>query len=408
MQMSNAHEKSFLVLSRQPLLQRMIPTWEKVSKMIFFEKLQNLAAKIKQQGSSIQTEEATKNAFVMPFINQILGYDVFDPNEVIPEFTADVGIKKGEKVDYAIKNGGEIRILIECKKYGEDLAVTHASQLYRYFSTTSARIAILTNGQCYRFFTDLDAPNKMDEKPFLELDLLDIDEYNIPELSKLTKSDFNVESVINAAGELKYLSQIKKFLQAQFANPDEAFVKFIASQIYEGSVTQKIRDQFMDLTQKAAGQFLNDQVNERLKSAINRSEKSAGAEDRSADENTNLNEGEPEDERRPVSPEELDAYNIIRAIAWSVMDINRLAQRNAQSYSAILSDDNNRKPICRLYFNRSHKYIGVFDGNKKETRFPLANVNEIFGWSEKIKEVCEFYASQGAKEKYSELDAIAA
>lgn len=376
--------------------------------MNFFEKLQNLAAKIKQQGSSIQTEEATKNAFVMPFINQILGYDVFDPNEVIPEFTADVGIKKGEKVDYAIKNGGEIQILIECKKYGEDLAVTHTSQLYRYFSTTSARIAILTNGQCYRFFTDLDAPNKMDEKPFLELDLLDIDEYNIPELSKLTKSDFNVESVINAAGELKYLSQIKKFLQAQFGDPDEAFVKFIASQIYEGSVTQKIRDQFMDLTQKATGQFLNDQVNERLKSAINRSEKSVGAEDRSTDENANPNEGEPEDERRAVSQEELDAYNVIRAIAWSVMDIKRLAQRNAQSYSAILADDNNRKPICRLYFNRSNKYIGVFDGNKKETRFPLANINEIFDWSEKIKEVCEFYASQGVKEKYSELHAIAA
>jgi hypothetical protein len=143
--------------------------------MEILEKLNSLSDKVKQQASLIQTEEATKSAFVMPFINQILGYDVFDPLEVIPEFICDVGTKKGEKIDYAIIKSNEIQILIECKKIGELLNVNHASQLFRYFHVTSARISILTNGQVYKFFTDLDAPNKMDEKPFLELDLLDID-----------------------------------------------------------------------------------------------------------------------------------------------------------------------------------------------------------------------------------------
>ncbi|HFM0609703.1 TPA: type I restriction endonuclease, partial [Escherichia coli] len=150
--------------------------------------MNSLSAKIKQQAGVIETEEATKNAFVMPFINNVLGYDVFDPTEVIPEFVCDIGTKKGEKIDYAILKNSEVQILIECKKIGDPLNINHASQLFRYFHVTNARISILTNGQVYKFFTDLEAPNKMDEKPFLEIDLLDLDETVVPEIKKLTKS----------------------------------------------------------------------------------------------------------------------------------------------------------------------------------------------------------------------------
>ncbi|TWY24947.1 type I restriction endonuclease, partial [Escherichia coli] len=160
----------------------------------------SLSAKIKQQAGVIETEEATKNAFVMPFINNVLGYDVFDPTEVIPEFVCDIGTKKGERIDYAILKNSEVQILIECKKIGDPLNINHASQLFRYFHVTNARISILTNGQVYKCFTDLEAPNKMDEKPFLEIDLLDLDETVVPEIKKLTKSAFDLESIINAAG----------------------------------------------------------------------------------------------------------------------------------------------------------------------------------------------------------------
>lgn len=97
------------------------------------DRLKSLANKIESQRKSIETEEATKNAFVMPFISMVLGYDVFNPSEVVPEFTADVGIKRGEKIDYAIVNGGDVQILIECKKIGSQLSVNQASQLFRYF-----------------------------------------------------------------------------------------------------------------------------------------------------------------------------------------------------------------------------------------------------------------------------------
>ena len=120
--------------------------------MEFTEAVSQIAAKVKDLKDGIQTEEATKNAFIMPFIGQVLGYDVFNPNEVIPEFTADVGVKKGEKIDYALVQDGQVQILIECKKVGQPLSLENASQLYRYFACTKARIGVLTNGQVWNFY----------------------------------------------------------------------------------------------------------------------------------------------------------------------------------------------------------------------------------------------------------------
>jgi hypothetical protein len=348
--------------------------------MEFEEKLAGLAAKIRQQASAIQTEEATKNAFIMPFIQSVLGYDVFNPLEVVPEFTTDIGTKKGEKVDYAILKDGKIQILIEAKKIGEPLNINHAGQLFRYFHVTTARISILTNGQVYKFFTDLDAPNKMDDKPFLEFDLLDIDDHAVPELQKLTKSAFDVESIISSAGELKYVGQIKRELTSQFANPDEDFVKFFAGRVYEGAITQKVRDQFATLTRKATAQFLSDQVNDRLKSAMSGSSQSIIISQGKPESPTPAG-SEPElDEKDKVvtTQEEIEGFNIIKAIVRTEVEARRIVPRDTQSYFGVLLDDNNRKPIARLHFNRSQKYLGVFDSDKKETRHPIDSLDDIF------------------------------
>jgi len=205
--------------------------------MEFAERLAALALKVRNQREAIQTEEATKNAFIMPFISTILGYDVFNPLEVVPEFTADLGLKKGEKIDYAIMRDGEVQILIECKKSTEPLKIEHASQLFRYFAVTNARIAVLTNGETYHFYTDLDAPNRMDEKPFLVLDLADIDETLLPELMKLTKDVFDLDSIISAAGELKYVGALKRAIAAEFREPTPEWVKLLTRRVYDGMFT---------------------------------------------------------------------------------------------------------------------------------------------------------------------------
>lgn len=360
--------------------------------MEFLEKLTSLASKVRLQGAAIQTEEATKNAFVMPFINTVLGYDVFDPQEVTPEFVCDVGTKKGEKIDYAIMKDGEVQILIECKKIGESLSINHASQLFRYFHVTSARISILTNGQVYRFFTDLDAPNKMDEKPFLELDLLDIDEYSVPELIKLTKSAFDVDSIISAAGELKYVSQLKKLIGAQVSKPEDDFVKFFASRVYEGVITQKVREQFFELTRKALAQFLNDQINERLKSAMSGAiQPTLTSLSVASSTNPDIQEQNEAEDKILTTLEELEGYHIVRAVVRSVVDAKRIVQRDTQSYFGILLDDNNRKPICRLHFNRSQKYLGVFDEEKNETRHAISSIDEIYEYADQLKKTVGYY-----------------
>ncbi|WP_407218095.1 type I restriction endonuclease [Enterobacter hormaechei] len=357
--------------------------------MEFTERLNALSTKIRQQIEVINTEEATKTAFVMPFIHNVLGYDVFDPSEVTPEFVCDIGTKKGEKIDYAIMKNNDVQILIECKKIGESLHINHASQLFRYFHVTNARISILTNGQIYRFYTDLDAPNKMDEKPFLEVDLLDIDENVIPELKKLTKSSFDLESIINAAGELKYVSQIKRILHTQLNNPEDDFVKFFASRVYDGMLTQKVRESFQNLTKKAASQYINDQVNERLKSAITGI---TPAVVEAPTETQQSEDDEQKDESEIITTlEELEGFHIVKAITRAVLKAPRITHRDTKSYCGILVDDNNRKPLCRLHFNRTQKYIGLFDLEKNETRHPISTVDDIYSFADILKATAALY-----------------
>ncbi|GAA3703509.1 type I restriction enzyme HsdR N-terminal domain-containing protein [Arthrobacter ginkgonis] len=356
--------------------------------MQFAERLAALAAKIRQQRDIIVTEEATKNAFVMPFISTILGYDVFNPLEVVPEFTADVGIKKGEKIDYAIVRDGEVQMLIECKKSAGDLRIEHASQLYRYFAVTNARIAILTNGEVYQFYTDLDAPNRMDSKPFLVLDMADIDETLIPELMKLSKAEFDLDSIVSAAEELKYVGQLKRTITGLFQEPTDEWVKFLTSKVYEGAFTARVREQFTGLVAKASRQFLSDQVNDRLKAALGESPIPSPDTATLAASVTSESAVEADlaaDDSVETTLEELEGFQIVRAIVCSEVKPQRIVHRDAKSYFAILLDDNNRKPIARLHFNRSQKYLGVFDADKAETRHPIDSLDEIYNFADELR-----------------------
>ena len=170
--------------------------------MDFKDILRQLSERIEKLRDNLQTEEATKNALIMPFI-QAMGYDVFNPLKVIPEFTCDIGTKKGEKIDYAIMRDNEPIILIECKHWCDTFTLAD-NQLLRYFHVSSAKFGMLTNGIIYRFYTDLDQANKMDEKPFLEVNMLDLRDNQIEELKQFHKSYFDVDKILSTTSELKY------------------------------------------------------------------------------------------------------------------------------------------------------------------------------------------------------------
>lgn len=356
--------------------------------MEFEEAIAQLSEKIETLKDSIETEEATKTAFIMPFIGNVLGYDIFNPNEVVPEFTADIGVKKGEKVDYALVLDNQVQILIECKKIGSTLSLENASQLYRYFACTRARIGVLTNGQVWNFYMDLDEPNKMDSKPFLVLDLLDIDKTILPELGKLSKPAFDIESIASTAEELKYVGALKRAVAEEFKSPSDDFVRLLTSHVYDGAFRQSVMAKFRPLVEKALRRYLNDQVNDRLTTALGADDIKVGmpAESDTDDESAQEKQGQSQGDGLITTEEEIAAYRIVKAIACSDVDPSRITMRDAKSYCAIFLDDNNRKPIARLFFNTRQKYIGLFDESHDCTRVRIDDLNGIYAFAEQIRE----------------------
>lgn len=351
------------------------------------DNLLSLSEKIPQMKEKISSEEATKNSLVLPFISA-LGYNIFDPTEVIPEFTADVGSKKGEKVDYVISINDQPVFLFECKWCGTNLNEVNASQLRRYFHVTDARIGILTNGITYQFFSDIDESNKMDEKFFMELNLENIDETLIPEVEKLSKAGFELESMLSTANDLKYSRQIKNLIASEFSNPSPDFVKYFTSQVYHKKIMPSVLEQFTPLTKKALHMFLNSKIDERLKSALTREE--APEEDKEGSEDETANQIDVKD-GVVTTDEEIEGFHIVRAIVAKKIDPERITQRDTKSYFGVLIDDNNRKPVCRLHFNSRQKYLGLFDSDKNETKVPIDKLTDIYKYSKELNEKAESY-----------------
>ena len=361
--------------------------------MDFKDTIKQLADRVIKLKDNIQTEEATKNAFIMPFINA-LGYDVFNPLEVIPEMTCDIGTKKGEKIDYAIMKDDQPILLIECKHWKQDLNL-HDNQLLRYFNVSKAKFGLLTNGIIYRFYTDLKEPNIMDDKPFLEVDITDLRDNQIEELKKFHKSYFDVDNILSSASELKYMGELKTIIQNEFNSPSPEFVKMLATRVYDGRMLQNVVDQFTELVKRAIASHVNDIINERLKGALtvneSKSDSSAKPSESNQPEQSSPIQG---DSKIVTTEEEMDAYRIIKAICRQKVEVSRIAFRDAQTYFSVLLDDNNRKPICRMYFNTGTKYVATIDENKKDVKHIIENLDDLYQYTDEYFKTIEMYENK--------------
>lgn len=356
--------------------------------MDFKDQFKQLAERVSNHRELILTEEATKNAFIMPFI-QLLGYDVFNPLEVVPEMDCDISKKKGEKIDYAIMKDGEPVMLIECKHWNQDLNL-HDTQLSRYFVSSKARFGVLTNGIVYRFYTDLEKVNIMDKLPFLEIDIEKARDAQIEELKKFHKSYFEVDNILSSASELKYMSELRNVIKAEFQSPTSDFVKFLAKRVYSGTITQKILDQFSDLVRRSISLYINDVISDRLNVAIQSTEEKRVKKEPQADLPKDIEK--PDDDNKIVTTEEeLEGFYIVKSILRQFIDADRITYRDVQSYFGILIDDNNRKAVCRLYFNTSKKYIGIFAPDKTESRHLISSLDEIYSFQDELKNAISKY-----------------
>ena len=348
--------------------------------MDLIEQLRELAKRV-EYANLLRTEEATKMALVVPFLSA-LGYDVFNPHEVIPEYAAGIGVKSREKVDYAIMIDGRPEILIECKRAAADLDdPDHRTQLFRYFSATAARLAILTTGVSYLFFSDIEDENRMDADPFLVLDLANLDDTAMMELVPFAREYFEPAHAIASAWNLKYALSMRQFLAREFVSPSPDLIRFLASRVYNGRLGRRVFERFDTIATDSLQKFVNERVEARIRSATER---------RLDEERSKADQLAAEAADAP-SAEEVDAYRVVRAIVCGLVDAGRIYIRDQKSYCSVLLDDSNRKPICRLRFGSAHWQVGVFDENKVETRHPISSVDGLYGHADELRDTIRRY-----------------
>ena len=350
-------------------------------------KLEQLYSRVESLKEQINTEEATKNAFIMPFL-QILGYDVFNPTEVIPEFVADIGTKKGEKVDYVIKKDEQVVIIIECKHWKENINA-HNSQLHRYYHVTDARFGIITNGIVYDFFTDLEKPNIMDNNPFLTVNLANLKDSTIKELVKFTKATFSIDNILESAEALKYVRAFKNEFEKEIQDPSDDFIKLLARRFFDKQITSGRLEVFREYLKRAMTSYFNDTINNRLKTALDINE---GKATQPKEESVTPELIEEDENRIVTTEEELEGFQIVKAIVREKLPASRIAYRDTISYFGILLDDNNRKPICRLHFNGIKKYVEFFDkGKDSSEKVLIDSLDDIYLHKERLLNTIEIY-----------------
>lgn len=354
----------------------------------FFERVSQISSRSKVAERQALTEEATKTSVILPFL-QTLGFDVFNLDEVIPEFIADVGTKKGEKVDFAVKIDGKIAMLIEAKPVNSKLGDVQYNQLFRYFSVTEARLAILTNGREAWFFSDTDEPNKMDKRPFFKFDFQNFDRDQVEELARFQKPNFAIDAIVEAASNLKYTRAAANYLRKQLDDPDDDFIRLVGRQIHDGAITKGVSEQLRPAVQAALDEVIRDRIQDKLGVTFSGEKKAA-----------------PEPEEAPSAPiaantdddivttdEEIAGHLIVRAIGARHVPVDRIAIRDAKSYCAILMDDNNRKPICRLYFNSATtRHVGVFDAEKNEAKHKVTGPEDLYQFADQLEAIIKAYA----------------
>lgn len=341
--------------------------------MDFKDAILQLSEKIVKQKEMVATEEATKTAFILPMINA-LGYDVFDPTEVVPEMDCDLIKSKSEKIDYAIMKDGEPIMLIECKDSKQVLDL-HSTQLQKYFVASKSHFGVLTNGIEWRFYTDIDKQNIMDTKPFLVVSMLDLSNDDIEQLKKFHKAYYNEQEIISTANELKYMTEIKAIVQKEISNPSPLFVKYFAKQVCSGCVWQSVIDQFTPFVKQAFSSVINDIIQDRLNSAIKNEEHQSEITSQ-------------EDNGIVTTQEELDAFEIVKAILAEKYDVSELCYKDFKTYFLIYYAKEQYLWLCRLSLKQYSKSIIFPDkehsGNYEKVE--LQNINTLYNLKDKLLE----------------------
>lgn len=362
--------------------------------MDFKDQIIRLSEKIAGQKDNIATEEATKTSFIMPMISA-LGYDVFNPFEVVPEMDCDL-TKRGDKIDYAIMKDNTPILLIECKHCKQNLDL-HSTQLAKYYAASNARFGVLTNGVEYRFYADLEKQNIMDEKPFLVVDMLDLSDSDIEQLKKFHKSYYNEHDILSTAQELQITIQIKDLLNRNFQQPGDDFTRYFVKCLNDGKSTVKQIEQYRPIVKKSIASVINYIIAERLNVAM-KSDRGNGS--KKSEEETHsdvvaesaakdLPDGivfQDEEKGIITTQEEMDAYNIVRSILRQYVDVKRIQYKDYKSYFTVNLDGSTWWWICRISLGKRKRSIGFPEENYKSNEWvEIESLDDIFQYADRLK-----------------------
>ncbi len=336
--------------------------------MDFIEEIKLFSNRVMQIKDKMQTEEAIKTSIVLPFF-QLLGYDIFNPEEFIPEYTTDVGIKKGEKIDYVIMSELNPIMLIEVKNCPDKNLKRHTSQLFRYFAVSKARYGMLTNGFCFIFYTDLNEKNIMDTESFFEFNLLELNDKNIDEICKYTKNNFNVDEIYESASELRYLNKIKQLIISQSKKPSDAFINYILGEVYCGRKTKTLVDTFREYTKVSLKNLIVDEKHRSI------NEVSLDVENI---ENSVI-----------MSQIEMESFYIVKSVVRRIINPENITYVNNENDFTVVVENNSKKWICKINVRNKMEIKLPYDNEVGEVIYDFESTDDIYELDNEIMEIAK-------------------
>lgn len=362
-----------------------------MNKENFKQQLKQLQHKVLSTKQELRTEEATKNALIMPMLS-LLGYDVFNPDKVIPEYTADVGVKNGEKVDYVLKHKGKISVLVECKTYKRPLTDDFVTQLFRYFSVTDAKIGLLTDGNKYRFYSDFVKPNVMDLKPFATIEMKTLTDKDIDVLWNITDANYSYENLKIIRTNRLYKQNILKYLsKANYNIPDTTTVltqQNVTQTVIQNIITESFPGWKLDTYTL---NYMTPIVIDALKTYqyIKSTQGARPVNDNPATRSevtvenirtvlpiTSLKIVQTDKTKKytgpkAITPELMQTLNILKSYLDNIFDLDQVIGREAIDYVAINTDDISTHWVARVYkqSNVSNMLIEYNDSVNTRSRF---------------------------------------
>lgn len=302
------------------------------------EQIESYSKRVKDLAEHVKgNEQATKMSLIGPFFT-MLGYDLTDPRECIPEYKADFGKERSTKpIDWAFLHSGNFAFFVEAKEVGRKLS-GFDEQLADYFAKDpNVKLGILTNGAHWRFFTDVVNSNVMDREPFATWDVFNDSQPPFDVITLLQKSQFNPE-LIRAYAQRQRAQSLLVSELSRLLEPASEFTKLAIANIETRNLTQAVTESWKSIVASALNEWARQRM---LTAALERPDTTAA-------------DVKSEASRIETTQEELDAFEVVKNLLGESLPV---AFEDSAAYFKIHIIDRRTWVIARLQLGRKQPLV---------------------------------------------------